>query len=72
MRSLSTYTLHVIETLICLSAFVVIMSIAMDRDFEDDPFRKMERKKAAKMAGIPESVEVAPDIEAPIVPQADQ
>jgi len=44
----------------------------MDRDFGDDPFRKMERKKAARKAGIPELTEETPDIEEPIVPRTDQ
>jgi len=44
----------------------------MDRDFGDDPFRKMERKKAARMAGIPILTEETMNIEDPIVPRTDQ
>jgi len=50
----------------------IFMLTPMDRDFGDDPFRNMERKKAARKAGIPELTEETPDIEEPIVPRTDQ
>jgi len=40
------------------------MTTPMDREFGDDPLRKMGRKKMARMAGIPESAEKTPDLEA--------
>lgn len=60
------------ETLIYSNVFAVTMPTSMDRDFGDDPFRKMERKKAARKAGIPELTEETSDIEDPIVTRTDQ
>ena len=43
------------------------MTTPMDRDFGDDPFRRMERKKAAARLGWPAEDEPEPDIEDPII-----
>ena len=40
----------------------------MDRDFGDDPFRKMERRKANARLGRPMKPAAGWDIEEPIVP----
>ena len=44
------------------------MATPMDRDFGEDAFRRMERRKMAQMAGIPFDEGSQPDIEAPISP----
>jgi hypothetical protein len=42
------------------------MTSPFDRDFLEDPFRRMERLKAARRAGLPVEEADCRDIEAPI------
>ncbi len=44
----------------------VVMTLPFDRDSEENPFRRMERLKAAKRAGMPIEESDSADIEAPI------
>ena len=46
------------------------MKSPMDRGFGDDPFRRMERKKALRSAGLPDFYEDTSDIEDPIIMKA--
>jgi hypothetical protein len=43
------------------------MTSPFDRDFGEDPFRRMERLKALRRAGLPVEDTDCRDIEAPIV-----